>query len=69
MELNKTPLQGNPIKGEMPVWERASFQTENGLQLITVWRNTAAGLMEASLAVRPSVNAAWGSPTRFDYFG
>lgn len=64
MEL-RPPLQGNPIKGEMPTWEMATFQTDNGLNLITVWRNTATGLMEASLATRLSVSASWGSPTRF----
>ena len=68
MEL-APPLQGNPIKGEMPTWEMATFQTDNGLSLITVWRNTATGLMEASLATRPSVSAPWGSPTRFNHFG
>lgn len=62
-------LQGNPVKGEMPTWEMATFQTENGLNLITVWRNTATGLMEASLATRPHVSASWGSPTRFSHFG
>lgn len=69
MELNKTPLQGNPIKGEMPTWEMANFQTEDGLQLITVWRNTSTGLMEATLAVRSDRWVSWGPPIRFDYFG
>lgn len=69
MELTHPAFQGNPIKGEMPTWEMATFQTEDGLQLITVWRNTATGLMEATHATRPSVSASWGAPNRFKTVG
>ena len=58
-------LVANPCKGEMPTWEMATFTTPDGLQLITVWRNTATGLMEATHATRSSVSASWGTPTRF----
>lgn len=58
-------LEANPCKGEMPTWEMATFQTEDGLQLVTVWRNTATGLMEATHATRERVSGSWGSPTRF----
>lgn len=67
MELGQK-FEGNPIKGEMPTWEMAHFQTEDGCQLITVWRNTATGLMEATLAVRPDRWVTWGAPIRFDSF-
>lgn len=62
-------LVANPRKGEMPTWEMATFHTPDGLQLITVWRNTATGLMEATHATRTSVSASWGSPTRFQPVG
>ena len=66
MEL--TNLQGNPIKGVLPTWEHANFQTDDGCLLITVWRNTATGLMEATLAERSDRWATWGAPIRFDWF-
>lgn len=62
-------LEGNPTKGALPTWEMATFQTPDGLQLITVWRNADTGEMSAQHATRSSVSATWERPTRYGFFG